>query len=98
MNVVSLNMKEYQLDSVLQLQTVEQEKYSLQREVELKARMLESLRSEFDLVKNQQKHQLEQKQTLMERNHALELSDLKNKVKFTFLFLSAVVCFLCHNI
>ncbi|XP_056625019.1 protein Spindly [Triplophysa dalaica] len=63
------------------IETVEQEKYSLQREVELKARMLESLRSEFDLVKNHQKHQLEQKQTLMERNHALELSDLKNKVE-----------------
>ncbi|KAI7801821.1 protein Spindly [Triplophysa rosa] len=63
------------------IETVEQEKYSLQREVELKVRMLESLRSEFDLVKSHQKHQLEQKQTLMERNHALELSDLKNKVE-----------------
>lgn len=62
------------------MQALEQEKYSLQREVELKARMLESLRSEFDLVKNQQKHQMEQQQTLLERNHALELSDLKNKV------------------
>ncbi len=62
------------------MQVLEQEKYSLQREVELKARMLESLRSEFDLVKTQQKHHMEQKQTLLERNHALELSDLKNKV------------------
>jgi len=62
------------------LQALEQEKYSLQREVELKARMLESLRSEFDLVKNQKKHQMEQQKTLLERNHALELSDLKNKV------------------
>lgn len=62
------------------MQTLEQEKYSLEREVELKARMLESLRSEFELVKNQQKHQMEQKQTLLERNHALEISDLKNKV------------------
>lgn len=60
---------------------MEQEKYSLQREVELKARMLESLRSEFDLVKTHQKHQLEQQHTLLERNHVLELSDLKNKVK-----------------
>lgn len=75
---------------------MEQEKYSLQREVELKARMLESLRSEFDLVKNHQKHQMEQQQTLLERNHALELSDLKNKVKIVFLFHSAVVCFWCH--
>lgn len=62
------------------MQALEQEKYSLQREVELKGRMLESLRSEFDLVKNQQKHQMEQQQTLLERNHALELSDSKNKV------------------
>ncbi|XP_065126462.2 protein Spindly [Paramisgurnus dabryanus] len=63
------------------IETIEQEKYTLQREVELKARMLESLRSEFDIVKNHQKHQLEQQQTLMERDHALELSDLKNKVE-----------------
>ncbi|TRY60141.1 hypothetical protein DNTS_006450 [Danionella cerebrum] len=32
------------------IEGLEQEKYSLQREVELKVRMLESLRSEFDLV------------------------------------------------
>lgn len=49
--------------------------------------MLESLRSEFDLIKNQQKHQMEQQQTQLERNHALELSDLKNKVSLCAVFI-----------
>lgn len=62
------------------IEALEQDKYTLQREVELKIRMLESLRSEFDLVRTQQKHQMEQQQTLLERNHAVEISDLKNKV------------------
>ncbi|KAG1930098.1 protein Spindly [Pimephales promelas] len=74
-------LEEQQIEMSSVIEALEQEKYSLQREVELKARMLESLRSELDLVKNQQKHQMEQQKTLLERNHALELSDLKNKVE-----------------
>ncbi|KAK9963224.1 hypothetical protein ABG768_006426 [Culter alburnus] len=74
-------LEEQRIEMSNVIETLEQEKYSLEREVELKARMLESLRSEFELVKNQQKHQMEQKQTLLERNHALELSDLKNKME-----------------
>ncbi|KAF4104872.1 protein Spindly isoform X2 [Onychostoma macrolepis] len=74
-------LEEQRIEMFSVIEALEQEKYSLQREVELKARMLESLRSEFDLVKTQQKHQMEQQQTLLERNHALELSDLKNKLE-----------------
>ncbi|XP_043112903.1 protein Spindly isoform X2 [Puntigrus tetrazona] len=74
-------LEEQRIEMTGVIEALEQEKYSLQREVELKARMLESLRSEFDLVKNQQKHHMEQQQTLLERNHALELSDLKNKLE-----------------
>ncbi|XP_059371824.1 protein Spindly [Carassius carassius] len=74
-------LEEQRIEMSNVIEALEQEKYSLQRETELKARMLESLRSEFDLVKTQQKHQMEQQQTLLERNHALELSDLKNKLE-----------------
>uniref|UniRef100_A0A8C2H9F0 Protein Spindly n=2 Tax=Cyprinus carpio TaxID=7962 RepID=A0A8C2H9F0_CYPCA len=74
-------LEEQRIEMSNVIEALEQEKYSLQREAELKARMLESLRSEFDLVKSQQKHQMEQQQTLLERNHALELSDLKNKLE-----------------
>ncbi|XP_051514689.1 protein Spindly-like isoform X2 [Myxocyprinus asiaticus] len=73
-------LEEQRIEMSNVIEAVEQEKYSLQREVELKGRMLESLRSEFDIVKNHLKHQLEQQQTLLERSHALEISDLKNKV------------------
>uniref|UniRef100_A0A8C1GNK2 Protein Spindly n=1 Tax=Cyprinus carpio TaxID=7962 RepID=A0A8C1GNK2_CYPCA len=74
-------LEEQQIEMSNVIEALEQEKFSLQRDVELKARMLESLRSEFDLVRNQQKHQMEQQQTLLERSHALELSDLKNKLE-----------------
>ncbi|XP_016343061.1 protein Spindly-like [Sinocyclocheilus anshuiensis] len=74
-------LEEQRIEMSNVIEALEQEKYSLQRDVELKARMLESLRSEFDLVRNQQKHQMEQQQTLLERSHALELSDLKNKLE-----------------
>uniref|UniRef100_A0A673HGA5 Protein Spindly n=1 Tax=Sinocyclocheilus rhinocerous TaxID=307959 RepID=A0A673HGA5_9TELE len=74
-------LEEQRIEMSNVIEALEQEKYSLQRDVELKARMLESLRSEFDLVRNQQKHQMEQQQTLLERSHALELSDFKNKLE-----------------
>uniref|UniRef100_A0A8C2IP51 Protein Spindly n=1 Tax=Cyprinus carpio TaxID=7962 RepID=A0A8C2IP51_CYPCA len=74
-------LEDQQIEMSNVIEALEQEKFSLQRDVELKARMLESLRSEFDLVRNQQKHQMEQQQTLLERSHALELSDLKNKLE-----------------
>ncbi|TSQ81063.1 Protein Spindly [Bagarius yarrelli] len=62
------------------IERLEQEKYSLQREVELKSRMLDSLNSEFDVLKNQQKHLLEQQQAVLERKLAVEHSEFKNKV------------------
>uniref|UniRef100_A0A672SWT0 Uncharacterized protein n=1 Tax=Sinocyclocheilus grahami TaxID=75366 RepID=A0A672SWT0_SINGR len=91
-------LEEQRIEMSNVIEDLEQEKYSLQREVELKARMLESLRSEFDLVKTQQKHQIEQQQTLLERNHALELSDLKNKVSIfaVFIFKRSMFYFLLY--
>lgn len=63
------------------MQALEQEKYSLQREVELKGHMLESLRSESEAVKGQHKLLWEQQETQLERRHALELTEYKNKVR-----------------
>uniref|UniRef100_A0A3Q2GPC8 Uncharacterized protein n=1 Tax=Cyprinodon variegatus TaxID=28743 RepID=A0A3Q2GPC8_CYPVA len=59
---------------------LEQDKYSLQKEVELKNRMLESLQSEYESVKKQQKQQLEEHQEHLERSHSVALSELQNKV------------------
>ncbi|XP_075065918.1 protein Spindly [Mixophyes fleayi] len=63
------------------IENLEQEKYSLQREVELKNRMLESLTSECENVKQQQKVCLEQLQEQLERNHNREISELKDKME-----------------
>ncbi|XP_005350445.1 protein Spindly [Microtus ochrogaster] len=58
-----------------------QEKYALQREVELKNRMLESLSCECEAVKQQQKTQLEQLEMQLNRSHRQEVNDLKNKLE-----------------
>lgn len=60
-------------------QAVEQEKYTLQKEVDLKSRILQSLQSDYDCLKNQQTQQL-QEQESVERSHSTALSELNNKV------------------
>lgn len=60
---------------------LEQDKYSLQKEVELKARMLESLQSDFDYMKNQQVQQVQEQQQNLERIHSTALSELNGKVE-----------------
>uniref|UniRef100_A0A8B9VLK4 Protein Spindly n=1 Tax=Anas zonorhyncha TaxID=75864 RepID=A0A8B9VLK4_9AVES len=59
----------------------EQDKYSLQREIELKNRMLESLSFECDALKQQQNMQLEKQKEQLARVHGQEISDLKNKLE-----------------
>ncbi|KAB1259193.1 Protein Spindly [Camelus dromedarius] len=59
----------------------EQEKYTLQREVELKSRMLESLSSECEAIKQQQKMQLEKLEEQLSRSHGQEVNELKNKLE-----------------
>ncbi|KAM6251720.1 protein Spindly isoform 2-T2 [Porphyrio hochstetteri] len=59
----------------------EQEKYSLQREIELKNRMLESLSHECDSLKQQQNMQLDKQKEQLARVYGQEISDLKNKLE-----------------
>ncbi|XP_062485192.1 protein Spindly isoform X1 [Pezoporus occidentalis] len=59
----------------------EQEKYSLQREIELKNRMLESLSFECDSLKQQQSMQLDKQKEQLARVYGQEISDLKNKLE-----------------
>lgn len=61
-------------------QKFEQEKYSLQREIELKNRMLESLSFECDSLKQQQNMQLDKQKEQLARIYGQEIGDLKNKV------------------
>ncbi|XP_072438035.1 protein Spindly isoform X1 [Chiloscyllium punctatum] len=60
---------------------LEQEKYSLQREVELKNRMLDSMSSDIESSKQQYKTQLNQQLEQLERVHAREINELKNKLE-----------------
>ncbi|XP_036607173.1 protein Spindly isoform X1 [Trichosurus vulpecula] len=59
----------------------EQEKFTLQREVELKNRMLESLNSECDAIRQQQKLQLDKLEEQLSRNHGQEVNELKSKLE-----------------
>lgn len=62
-------------------ESYEQEKYTLQREVELKSRMLESLSSECETIKQQQKMHLEQLEETLTRSHGQEVKELKKKLE-----------------
>ncbi|XP_032707665.1 protein Spindly isoform X3 [Lontra canadensis] len=80
--VESQNELQNQLDKcrnemMTMTENYEQEKYTLQREVELKSRMLESLSSECEAVKQQQKTHLEQLKEQLSRSHGQELEKLK---------------------
>lgn len=67
-------------------QNYEQEKYTLQREVELKSRMLESLSSECEAIKQDQKVHLEKLEEQLSRTHGQEVNELKNKVWISMYF------------
>ncbi|XP_062855958.1 protein Spindly [Trichomycterus rosablanca] len=74
-------LEEQRIEMTAIIEGLEQEKYSLHREVELKGRILDSLRSEFDIVKSQQKGLLEQQQAMLERNKATEIKGLKTEME-----------------
>ncbi|XP_004073644.1 protein Spindly [Oryzias latipes] len=73
-------LEEQRIEMTNALEALEQEKYSLQREVELKTRMLESLQSDYESSKNQQKQQLQNQQQHLERSHSSAQSELHNKL------------------
>ncbi|XP_048883900.1 protein Spindly isoform X2 [Brienomyrus brachyistius] len=73
-------LEEQRVEMTNTLEVLEQEKYSLQREVELKSRMMDSLRSEFEALRGQQRLMLEKQEAQLERGHSLELNELKSKV------------------
>ncbi|XP_073445574.1 protein Spindly isoform X7 [Dendrobates tinctorius] len=74
-------LEEQRSEMTSAIEILEQEKYSLQREVELKSRMQESLLSECESIKQQQKTCLEQLQQQLERSHTRERSELNNKAR-----------------
>uniref|UniRef100_A0A8C7WM24 Protein Spindly n=1 Tax=Oryzias sinensis TaxID=183150 RepID=A0A8C7WM24_9TELE len=73
-------LEEQRIEMTNALEALEQEKYSLQREVELKTRMLESLQSDYESFKNHQKQQLQNQQQHLERSHSSAQSELHNKL------------------
>ncbi|XP_051274988.1 protein Spindly [Dicentrarchus labrax] len=73
-------LDEQRVEMTNALEALEQDKYSLQKEVELKSRMLESLQSDYDCVKNQQRQQLQEQQEHLERRNSTALSELNNKM------------------
>lgn len=60
---------------------LEQDKYSLQKELDLKTRMLQSLQSDFDYMKNQQIQHAQEQRQYLEQIHSTALSELNNQVE-----------------
>ncbi|XP_065705278.1 protein Spindly isoform X1 [Patagioenas fasciata] len=63
------------------MEKFEQEKYTLQREIELKNRMLESVGFECESLKQQQNMQLDKQKEQLARVYGQEIRDLKNKLE-----------------
>ncbi|XP_055141268.1 protein Spindly isoform X2 [Symphalangus syndactylus] len=84
--VESQNELQNQLDKcrnemMTMTESYEQEKYTLQREVELKSRMLESLSCECEAIKQQQKMHMEKLEEQLSRSHGQEVNELKTKIE-----------------
>ncbi|XP_066133606.1 protein Spindly [Saccopteryx bilineata] len=71
----------YRNEMMTVTENYEQEKYTLQREVELKNQMLESLTSECEAIKQDQKLHLEKLEERLSRTHGQEVNELKNKLE-----------------
>ncbi|XP_054833607.1 protein Spindly [Eublepharis macularius] len=80
-NVLQNRLDELQNEMVTMTEKFEQEKYTLQREVELKNRILGSLNAEYDTLKQQQNIQLDTLREQLERLYGQEINELKNKVE-----------------
>ncbi|KAG8128760.1 hypothetical protein E2320_015544 [Naja naja] len=80
-NLLQNQLDELQNDMVTITENFEQEKYTLQREVELKNRMLGSLNTEYETLKQQQTVQLDALRRQLETLHGQEIKELKNKVE-----------------
>lgn len=81
---------------VICFQNYEQEKYTLQREVELKSRMLESLGCECEAIKQQQKMQLEKLEEQLSRSRTQEVNELKDKVWILCVSENSILCSHSH--
>ncbi|XP_026541439.1 protein Spindly isoform X1 [Notechis scutatus] len=80
-NLLQNQLDELQNDMVTITENFEQEKYTLQREVELKNRMLGSLNVECETLKQQQNVQLDALRRQLETLHGQEIKELKNKAE-----------------
>ncbi|XP_069052293.1 protein Spindly [Lepisosteus oculatus] len=74
-------LEEQRTEMTNSIEALEQEKYSLQRELELRGRMLDSLRSECESIKTQQKMLWVQQEAQLERSYTLEIGEYKNKLE-----------------
>ncbi|KAI4800051.1 hypothetical protein KUCAC02_016588 [Chaenocephalus aceratus] len=73
-------LDEQRVEMTNALEALEQEKYSLQKEVVLKTRMFESLQSDMECLKSQQRRQLEEQQEHLERSRTSALTELNSKL------------------
>ncbi|KAM9794927.1 protein Spindly [Neosynchiropus ocellatus] len=73
-------LEEQRVEMTNALEALEQEKYSLQKDVELKTRVMESLKSDYELTQNQQSQRLQDELEALGRKHSLALCELNNKV------------------
>ncbi|XP_061690055.1 protein Spindly [Syngnathoides biaculeatus] len=72
--------EEQRLEMTFVLEDLKQDKYTLQREVALKTRLIESLHSEVDSLKKLHRQKMDEQKEKLERSHFTAITELNNKI------------------
>ncbi|XP_019737208.1 protein Spindly isoform X1 [Hippocampus comes] len=72
--------EEQRIEMTSALEDLKQDKYTLQNEVALKTRLIESLQSEVDSLKKQHRQNIDDEKEKLERSHRTTLQQLNNKI------------------
>ncbi|XP_061643136.1 protein Spindly isoform X3 [Phyllopteryx taeniolatus] len=73
-------LEEQRLEMTCVLEDLKQDKYTLQKEVALKTRLIESLQSEVDCLKKLHRQNMEDEKEKLERSHCTTINELNNKL------------------
>ncbi|XP_051915560.1 protein Spindly-like isoform X2 [Hippocampus zosterae] len=73
-------LEEQRIEMTSALEDLKQDKYTLQNEVALKTRLMESLQSEVDSLKKQHRQNIDDEKEKLERSHRTTLHQLNNKI------------------
>ncbi|XP_077388788.1 protein Spindly isoform X2 [Festucalex cinctus] len=74
-------LEEQRVAMTSELEDLKQDNYTLEKEVVLKTRLIESLQSEVDFLKKQYQQNMDDEKEKLERTHRMTVNELNNKMR-----------------